>query len=51
MFFKQNITPLKHPEDVKRIKKALHRAGEFEATNLEIESAWEKFSKEIFRNQ
>lgn len=51
MFFKRNITPLKHPEDVKRIKKALHRAGEFEATDLEIESAWTKFSKEIFGNQ
>lgn len=51
MFFKRNITPLKHPEDVKRIKKALNRAGEFEATDLEIESAWKKFSKEIFNNQ
>lgn len=51
MFFKRNITPLKHPKDVQRIKKALHRAGEFEATDLEIEAAWEKFSKEIFKNQ
>ena len=51
MFFKQNITPLKHPEDVKRIKKALHRAGEFEATDLEIESAWKKFSEDLFGNQ